>query len=267
MREQKMRAKPTVHAIQWSAFRAGGGKLMEDIEKIANNKIPFIEAFRTIEGEGSHIGVPKILFRVAGCAVGCFGCDTVYSWHTAKRGVVTVNEALKSINQENRQPNGARYCNEVAITGGEPLHYPQQMFELIKGLKTEGYFVSMETSGLIEVDPVFQILDFISFDVKTPSSKVIIHEDNILFLKRAWEKYPSHIKAVITNKDDLLFLEKHFLRELLSRDYSRPIILTPAAGKQSSPAEIMNKINIITDWNRSYNIRVVAQQHVLLNYK
>jgi 7-carboxy-7-deazaguanine synthase len=34
--------------------------------------------FRTIQGEGALLGTPMTFVRLAGCSIGCPGCDTNY---------------------------------------------------------------------------------------------------------------------------------------------------------------------------------------------
>ena len=42
-------------------------------------KIPLVEEFYTIQGEGFHTGKAAYFIRVGGCDVGCSWCDTKFS--------------------------------------------------------------------------------------------------------------------------------------------------------------------------------------------
>ena len=44
------------------------------------NKLPLMELFNTLQGEGFHTGKPATFIRLAGCDVGCFWCDVKESW-------------------------------------------------------------------------------------------------------------------------------------------------------------------------------------------
>ena len=43
-------------------------------------KLPLMELFNTLQGEGFHTGKPATFIRLAGCDVGCFWCDVKESW-------------------------------------------------------------------------------------------------------------------------------------------------------------------------------------------
>ena len=43
-------------------------------------KIPVMESFYSIQGEGAHSGRPSYFIRLAGCDVNCNWCDVKDSW-------------------------------------------------------------------------------------------------------------------------------------------------------------------------------------------
>jgi len=43
-------------------------------------KLPIMESFYTIQGEGYYSGSAAYFIRVAGCDVGCHWCDVKESW-------------------------------------------------------------------------------------------------------------------------------------------------------------------------------------------
>lgn len=91
--------------------------------------------FPTIQGECSLLGVPMHFLRLAGCSVGCPGCDTDYT--VAERlSVAEIVERLQRL-----WP-----CKWVWITGGEPTDHP--LGELVAALRREGYRVALATSGV-----------------------------------------------------------------------------------------------------------------------
>lgn len=95
--------------------------------------------FWTIQGEGRLIGEPMVFVRLAGCSVGCHGCDTDYS--VAER--VDVVEIVRRADAV--RPAG-RPERRVWITGGEPLDHAH-VGDLIWQFIASGYQVALATSG------------------------------------------------------------------------------------------------------------------------
>lgn len=94
--------------------------------------------FFTIQGEGHLSGAQMVFVRLAGCSVGCPGCDTNYS--LGRR--VELGDLMRTI--RDTSPPGWR-DKWVWITGGEPTDHNLQ--PLIRALKAEGYSVAIATSG------------------------------------------------------------------------------------------------------------------------
>ena len=113
------------------------------------------DLYATIQGEGAMTGVPMVLVRLQGCAVGCPWCDTKETWFAAAQDRVgTIPEALGT----NPRWTAAepRAIAEVArdvgpalkwalVTGGEPAE--QELRPLVSALKCEAFKVAIETSG------------------------------------------------------------------------------------------------------------------------
>ena len=95
--------------------------------------------FHTIQGEGHLLGQPMTFIRLAGCSVGCAGCDTNY--RKVRRASVAdiVDEVCNSMPFEIRDP-------WVWITGGEPAD--QDITQLVRELKKQRYSVAVATSGI-----------------------------------------------------------------------------------------------------------------------
>lgn len=78
-------------------------------------KYPITEIYYSIQGEGYYTGLPMLFIRLAGCSIGCPGCDTNYS----AKEVLTATEILERCkllipNKQNRT---------IWITGGEPTDH------------------------------------------------------------------------------------------------------------------------------------------------
>ncbi len=104
-------------------------------------KIPLVEEFYTIQGEGYHTGKAAYFIRVGGCDVGCSWCDTKFSWNPAHHPVVDAEQIIEHVME---YPAAA-----VVVTGGEPLMVPMDYLTGI--LKEKGIETFLETSGAYEL--------------------------------------------------------------------------------------------------------------------
>lgn len=145
------------------------------------------EIFFSIQGESSRIGLPTVFVRLTGCPLRCQYCDTEYAF----RGGEMMTEA-QIIQAIQRHPT-----TYVCITGGEPLAQ-KNVLSLIGTLADQGYQVSLETSGamdIAEVDPRTLIV----MDIKTPDSA---EQDKNLWANIERLKAEDEIKFVICSKAD-----------------------------------------------------------------
>lgn len=100
-------------------------------------KLPLVEDFYTIQGEGFHTGKPAYFIRLGGCDVGCRWCDAKYTWNPRHFPPVDVDEIVRRASSYEAQA--------IVITGGEPLLYP---LDYITGrLRECGLKIFLETSG------------------------------------------------------------------------------------------------------------------------
>ncbi len=91
--------------------------------------------FLTCQGEGPMIGTPMVFIRLAGCSVGCAGCDTDYSVSRRLSSAEIVAEAV-------RVSFGAQWA---FITGGEPTDH--DITPITRALWEIGFRVAMVTAG------------------------------------------------------------------------------------------------------------------------
>lgn len=121
-------------------------------------RLKLTEIFCSLQGEARDVGRPTVFVRLTGCPLRCGYCDTAYAFHGGEWWT------LDAIRAEVRR-HGVRH---VCVTGGEPLAQ-RRCLALLQGLCDDGFDVSLETSGAIdvaEVDPrVSRVVD-----VKTPGS-------------------------------------------------------------------------------------------------
>ncbi len=142
-------------------------------------KIPLVEEFYTIQGEGFHTGKAAYFIRVGGCDVGCSWCDTKFSWNPALHPVVPAGQILEHVME---YPAAA-----VVVTGGEPLMV--NMDYLTGMLKEGGIETFLETSGAY---PLSGTWDWICLSPKK----------NALPLDGIFPE-ADELKVIISSEDDL----------------------------------------------------------------
>ncbi len=173
------------------------------------DKLPVMEIFYSIQGEGFFTGKPAIFIRLGGCDVGCHWCDVKASWNENNHPKMSIPEIVESIKD---YPS-----NTIIVTGGEPLMY--NLSKLTAILKQKGYQLNIETSG---VYPFTGDFDWVCF---SPKKFKVPHES--IFAKA------SEIKAIIFNKSDFQFAES-FVEKLnndciqyLQAEWSKSALMTP----------------------------------------
>ncbi len=221
-----------------------------------NTRLAINSIYRATEGEGHWLGSPQVFVRFQGCAIGCVNCDSKETWDFPLQGTLTMEQTLSNIQSE-----ALGKIKRVSITGGDPLHPKNEegVLALIKELKLRNYWINIEAAGTRIVPTIFDLIDFISFDYKTPSTQVKVNEK--LFHKLV-EQYSGkfQIKAVIETREDfddvLNFRETHF-----GEGHNFPWYLTPSYNLgEEFP---MERFQSVVDWNEQSGglFRVVGQQH------
>ena len=101
------------------------------------------QIFKTLQGEGPHVGIPAIFIRLGGCNLACDFCDTEFE-NFKKLSTESIIDQVKelSLNSEN-----IRSIDLVVITGGEPFRQP--IHKLCESLLGEKFAVQIETNGTI----------------------------------------------------------------------------------------------------------------------
>lgn len=149
------------------------------------NKLPVMEQFLTLQGEGYHTGRSAIFIRLGGCDVGCVWCDVKESWDESKHPSIEISEIMEGISS---------YSTDfVVITGGEPtLH---NLNPLIKALKDDQKYIAIETAG---TNPLPDGLDWVCFSPKK-------------FKKPLDEIYDlvDELKVIIYHPSDLQWAKEH----------------------------------------------------------
>lgn len=157
-------------------------------------KIPIVEAFTSIQGEGPQTGLKFFFIRVAGCNIRCNYCDSQYTWKINDNQYVDCDSLISKILLSR--------CDWVSITGGEPLLYPEQVSYLLKNIHKAGLQSHLETNGKIYDPTCFNSSDIVSMDIKTPCTGYDSVSDfkNIDHLR-----YNDYIKCLIRDDEDLKY--------------------------------------------------------------
>ncbi len=184
-----------------------------------NPSLRISEIFYSIQGESSHVGRPTVFIRLTGCPLRCTYCDTAYAFTGGEK------KFLADILAEVK-----RYATrEVTVTGGEPLAQ-WGCTELLAQLADEGYRVSLETSGALDVSRIDRRVVKV-MDLKTPSSgeEAKNRYENLAFLN-AWDE----VKFVIGDEGDYRWA-KEKLEQYRIADRCE-VLFSPVAGKQDAAA-------------------------------
>jgi len=121
------------------------------------------EIFRSIQGEGYHMGTPCFFIRFAGCNLACDFCDTKETWQGGEE--MSSSDILKAMFKELGSSNSPRL---VVLTGGEPC-LQEDLSDLIDRLHEEGFYVSMETNGTL---PTPENIDWVTCSPKQSAEVV-----------------------------------------------------------------------------------------------
>lgn len=151
-----------------------------------------MEAFYTLQGEGSHTGKAAYFIRLGGCDVGCVWCDVKDSWDAGKHPVKTIDQIIATIKKD-IPANQQSPLPIIVITGGEPLMH--DLTALTHSLHDAGFTINIETSGS---SPLSGELDWICLSpkkFKAPLPEVI--------------PMANELKIVVFNKSDFVWAEQY----------------------------------------------------------
>jgi 7-carboxy-7-deazaguanine synthase len=178
------------------------------------------EIFHSLQGEADAVGYPTVFVRLTGCPLRCQYCDTEYAFHAGEWF------DLEAVVDKVRGYGASHVC----VTGGEPLAQPNCL-KLLERLCDQGFAVSLETSGALDIAPVDTRVSRV-VDVKTPGSREAARNrlGNFKVLTPR-----DQLKFVICSREDYdwskAFLQEHGLAE-------RSRILFSPSYKELSPTAL-----------------------------
>lgn len=156
------------------------------------DRLPLVEDFFSLQGEGYHTGKAAYFIRLGGCDVGCSWCDSPFSWNPELHPMVKTDIIVERVINSG--------TDSVVVTGGEPLIW--NLDYLCSGLKREHISTYLETSGAY---PMSGEWDWICISPKKnmPPGNDICRAAN-------------ELKVIIQDKSDFMWAEKY--REMVSSE-------------------------------------------------
>ena len=178
------------------------------------------EIFYSLQGESNTVGIPTVFVRLTGCPLRCGYCDTAYAFSGGEE--MSLEAIVERI--------AAFGCKQITVTGGEPLAQ-KQCPELLSRLCDDGYQVSLETSGALDLSQVDSRVTKV-MDIKTPGSGEAEKNlfSNITHLTRS-----DQIKFVICDQADYIWAKDIIQQNSLAT--VAEILMLPAYGEQN-PTEL-----------------------------
>ena len=189
---------------------------------MSKDNLRITEIFYSLQGEGKTVGLPTTFIRLTGCPLRCGYCDTEYAFHGGQvRSIGSILEEVRT--------HGAHYIN---VTGGEPLAQ-KRVHSLMQQLCDEGYHVSLETSGALDISNVDKRVTTV-LDVKTPGSGEVAKNLNSNYecLSKS-----DQVKYVICDEADFEWSKNHLFQHSLHE--KSDVLFSPVQG-QLSAAELAN---------------------------
>ena len=189
-----------------------------------SQKLPVMERFYTIQGEGVHSGCPAYFIRLAGCDVGCVWCDVKESWNAEEHPLLTVEELIADVISAG--------ANRVIVTGGEPLMH--DLTALTSGLRARAIAVHLETSGVHPLSGEWNWITFSPKKFKRPTEEIF---------QKAHE-----MKVIVFHPSDIAWAEE--LSQKLNSDCS--LLLQPEWERSEEVLPlILNHITTFHKWRLS----------------
>ncbi len=172
-------------------------------------KLPVMEHFYTLQGEGYHQGRAAYFIRLGGCDVGCVWCDVKDSWDAEKHPQLNIADLILNIE---KTP-----AKLVVITGGEPLMH--NLNELTDALQQAGLKTNIETSGAHPLSGSWDWICLSPKKFKAPLPEIL--------------PFTNELKIVVFNQSDFDWAEQYAAlvypscKLYLQPEWDRASIVTP----------------------------------------
>jgi len=153
-----------------------------------SDKLPIVEMFHSIQGEGVNTGKSAYFIRIGGCDVCCTWCDEKTAWNEKLYPLINVSEIFNNVISSK--------VNTVVLTGGEPFRY--NLTHLNKLLRERKILCMAETLGTAKITGNW---DWITLSPKQHHKPL---EEN--YIKA------NELKVVIQKEKDFLWAEETALK-------------------------------------------------------
>ncbi|CAN5590346.1 7-carboxy-7-deazaguanine synthase QueE [soil metagenome] len=199
---------------------------------LADLKLPVMESFYTIQGEGINSGKAAYFIRLGGCDVGCVWCDVKESWDAAAHPLKSIADLIAEAS--------AFTSKFIVITGGEPLMY--DLNELTTAFHDAGFNLAIETSGAYPLSGEWDWICVSPKKFKAPLKSVLLEADElkvVIYHSSDFEWAMSHAEQVSEN-----------CALLLQPEYSKFNKMTP---------EIVEYVKLHPEWRISLQTHKIIQ--------
>ena len=199
------------------------------------------EIFQSIQGEGLFVGKAMNFIRFTNCNLKCNWCDTDFE----KGKEMEIDEIITKLDKN---------MGWVSLTGGEPM-LEENLEYIIKKLKQKKFKIFLETNGTIFERKIFDESDFLSIDIKPPSS------GNAEFSRKVFSyvmknQKKTQLKVVVKDNKDVKFFTEIYEK---NKSYGSWILQPEwSAMKELKYHGLMKKFP---------NARIIPQIHKLLKIK
>jgi len=166
-----------------------------------NNRLPVVETFYSIQGEGFNNGRAAYFIRLGGCDVCCTWCDEKIAWDSKQFPLIDVEVLLDEVLKTK--------ADTVVITGGEPFRYNLDLLSSL--IKKNKLLLMAETSG---TEPISGNWDWITMSPKKHYPPLaenynLINELKVVIQKPedfAW----AEINSKLCNENTQLYLQSEW---------------------------------------------------------